>query len=441
MIMNYRTPNYGFPVIHLPEPAQQWNIGARFVRMCSHLRDWIEELARFIHQKLHLQASVSGMTVAGVVAVVILVTIGIALGVGLGVGLSDNDKTEIGWSYTGTMNYERYFHTSSVLKNGEVLVVGGGEPYTSWYTAEIYNPSSKAWTLTSNLNYRRFRHTASVLTDGNVLVVGGDFTYNETYYGRIPELYNSSTGLWTSTGTMNFGRVGQTASLLLSGEVLIAGGYNSNSTGNVSSTAELYNPLTGSWTRVGNMNIGRWYHTATLLTNGYVLVTGGHSIASNYSTNSAELYDPVSRSWTLTNSMSTQRVFHTASILSNGNVLVVGGQNDIYDVLDTAELYNPLTRIWTAVSNMNTPRALHTASVLNNDNILIAGGWLYNSTEYSLKSAELYILSSDVWTLTSDMNEARCGHTASVLQSGQVLVSGGYNTNGSIFSSAELYSY
>jgi N-acetylneuraminic acid mutarotase len=83
------------------------------------------------------------------------------------------------------------------------------------------------------------------------------------------------------------------------------------------------------------MNIGRFYHTASTLTNGKVLVTGGYN---GNGLNSAELYDSLTGTWTLTNNMSFVRYVHTASILTNGQVLVSGGYNGS-TVRSSAELY------------------------------------------------------------------------------------------------------
>ena len=94
----------------------------------------------------------------------------------------------------------------------------------------------------------------------------------------------------------------------------------------------MYDPSTGSWTTTGSMTNALEYHTASILTNGKVLVTGGVGGG-----NSAELYDPSTGSWTTTGSMNTARYYHTASILTNGKVLVTGGENG--GVLNSAELY------------------------------------------------------------------------------------------------------
>src|SRR6266513_4945075 len=80
-------------------------------------------------------------------------------------------------------------------------------------------------------------------------------------------------GSWTVTGSLNTARYEHTATLLSNGMVLVAGGFDNSN--NLLPSAELYDPTTGNWTATGNLNIARADHTATLLPNGLVLVTGG----------------------------------------------------------------------------------------------------------------------------------------------------------------------
>src|SRR5436190_23660711 len=117
-----------------------------------------------------------------------------------------------------------------------------------------------------------------------------------------------ASGTWTVTGSLNAARFEHTATLLLNGMVLVAGG--GDGTGNMLTSAELYDTASGMWTATGSLNVGRWSHTTTLLPNGMVLVAGGAD--DNFSLASAELYDPVSGSWSATGSLNTARLGHTA---------------------------------------------------------------------------------------------------------------------------------
>ncbi|MGO9837377.1 MAG: Kelch repeat-containing protein, partial [Polyangiaceae bacterium] len=132
---------------------------------------------------------------------------------------------------------------------------------------------------------------------------------------------------WTNTASMTTSRDAHTATVLGSGQVLLAGGYDGTG---ATSTAELYDSGTGTFATTGSMVTARWFHTATLLgagaTAGQVLVASG-TTANNSGftvTQSAELYDPAAGAFTPTGSMMTARATHTATLLGSGEVLIVG---------------------------------------------------------------------------------------------------------------------
>ena len=245
------------------------------------------------------------------------------------------------------------------------------------------------WTATDDLGTPRTYHTATLLPNDQVLVAGGE----RIYIGRLgyvfeskksAQLYRPGIGRWQRIANMNQTHNGHTATLLLSGQVLVTGGV-------VGGSAELYDPTTRTWTDTGSLATARWFHTATLLPNGQVLVTGGqkgtgHHIYENLA--SAELYDPATGVWTPTGSMTTVRAFHTATLLPSGQVLVAGGF-DGFDHLASSELYDPATGMWTTTGSMTTARSIHTATLLPSGQVLVAGGEA-GLLSLSLTSAELY---------------------------------------------------
>ena len=277
------------------------------------------------------------------------------------------------------------------------------------------------WGFTGSLNIARYYQTATLLSNGRVLVAGGAAPGAQTFpYPALAsaELYNPATGNWTFTGHLNAGRLLHTATLLLNGKVLVAGGWSEDHPHNgIMSSAELYDPATGNWTRTIGMNVGRAAHTATLLFDGRVLVVG----ASRGFPNSAELYDPATENWSFTGSTTTPRFgYHTATLLPNGKV-VAGGYDSIGHISANAELYDPATGTWTATGSLVTARQDHTATSLANGKVLVGGG----TNNGVLASAELYDPATGNWTPTGSMNVARWHHTATLLCDRRVLVTGG----------------
>ena len=239
---------------------------------------------------------------------------------------------------------------------------------------------------------------------------------------------------WAATGAISAKRYFHTATRLLDGKVLVTGGTDDTS---YFASSDLYDPATGVWTATGQMGAGRTYHTATLLPSGKVLVTGGFNTSQGVLA-SSELYDPTTGVWTATGSMGGSRYFHTATLLpGTGKVLVTGGI-DGAGLTASSALYDLVTGLWTATGPMGTARTGHTATLLPvSGKVLVTGG--QNSVGGALASSELYDPVAGVWTARiSPMGTARTGHTATLLPSGKVLVTGGQNSVG-IFTGSELY--
>ena len=253
---------------------------------------------------------------------------------------------------------------------------------------------------------------------------------------NLSSITPAKAGSFISTGMMVTNRYAHTATLLTNGQVLVAGGgCNSNGTIAIFSS-ELYDPAAGTWKMTGEMVNARKEHKATLLPDGKVLVTGGYDIHSHAQA-SAEVYDPAGGAWTETAPMTSARSIHGATLLPNGKVLVTGGFTGS-GFIDGVEEYDPGAGTWTAATAMGAVRYGHTATLLPNGKVLVAGGG--SGGYYHLSSAEIYDPATGKWTPTGAMSTPRAGHTATLLPSGKVLVAGGVAGHGDTYlSSAEIY--
>ena len=287
-------------------------------------------------------------------------------------------------------------------------------------------PILGSWTATGAMLEARTNHTATQLVDGRVLVVGGMGTATGEGFANIlssAEVYDPSTGTWTTTGVMLGARAGHTATLLPDGKVLVAGGGSSgDGDGGPLASAELYDPSTGTWTATGSTIGAGPGRTATLLGNGKVLVVGGAG-ANFEPVPSAELYDPSTGSWSAAAEMADARSGPTATLLLGGKVLVAGGSGD-GGLLSTVEVYDPSSDSWTATGAMLEHNVGHTATLVVDGRVLVAGGGLGTSAG---ASAELYDPTTGQWSASAAMPEGRIYHTATLLPGGRVLVADGAN--------------
>jgi hypothetical protein len=231
---------------------------------------------------------------------------------------------------------------------------------------------------------------------------------------------------------MGHSRYGHTATLLLDGRVLVAGGCDFNGIKcTILDSAELYDPATGNFSPAGSMAEAREWHTATLLQDGRVLIAGGDE--NDVLLSSAELYDPATGTFSPTGSMSAARRVHTATLLPDGRVLMAGGTDrwGTGVALITADLYDPGTGTFVSTGSMLQSNGRGTITALRDGRVLAAGGadgTIRGDTQVSLTvfaTAELYDPATGEWSSTGSMGHARSGHTATLLDDGRVLIAGG----------------
>jgi len=263
------------------------------------------------------------------------------------------------FSKTGGMGNPRYWHTATLLTNGQVLITGGRGGLAS---AELFDPLSGTFAPTGDMASARVFHTATLLNNGKVLIVGGEDANDAGIAFATAELFDPASGTFSPTGSMGTARAAHAATLLTNGKVLVTGGGN----GNPIATAELYDPISGTFSPTGDMATARESHSATLLKTGKVLITGGTTVLT------AEIFDPATGSFTATGSMVDRRSEHTATLLEDGTVLVVGGVG--VTVFGSAELFDPATGTFAITGSTTNPRVAHTANLMNDGTVLVVGG-------------------------------------------------------------------
>ncbi|QAT84912.1 branched-chain amino acid ABC transporter2C amino acid-binding protein [Corallococcus coralloides] len=364
------------------------------------------------------------------------------------------------WSLTEPMAEEHGGHTATLLPDGRVLVAGDRTA-----TAEVFGPPSGTWSPISAMLEPRLGQSVNLLPDGQVLVAGGVSPSGVPL--ATAEVYDPTWNTWHATGSMAAARVGvgHAATPLLDGKVLVWGG------GTISApllTAELYDPTSGTWSAahalperldlvallpsgqvLAESNSAMWFYDpasdtwsasptpppphfrpATLLANGEVLFGGNPAWW---------LYDPTSDTWSATGTPSgTARYgIGISTLLANGKVLNAGGYDFVADqVTGAAQLYDPASGTWSLTDSMS-PRTGNSATLLLNGKVLVAGGVIYpfppDPPSIPLSSAQLYDPASGTWSATGSMSEPRSGPQARRLLDGRVLVMGGFEGPGEVY--------
>jgi hypothetical protein len=285
-----------------------------------------------------------------------------------------------------------------------LLVVIGILAFARGANAEIRS----LFVPTSDMRMARAGHSATLLLDGTVLIAGGDgpALLGGGPVARSAELYDPATGTFAPTGNMIEPRYLHTATLLPNGKVLIAGGSQDT-------TAELYDPSKHEFSRTGAMGAPQRWVMATLLGNGKVLVAGNVD---------AELYDPATATFVPAAPYAASSRGSTATLLADGRVLFVGD--------DPAQLYDPVSNSFSITSSLASAGLdgvdQQTATLLNNGRVLITGG---SNDEVApagrVAAAELYDPATGAFTATSAMHSPRDAHAAVLLPDGKVLIVGG----------------
>lgn len=394
------------------------------------------------------------------------------------------------WSAAATPNRPRdQFHSATLLDSdgcnqggpatvypcGKVLVIGGDSDPLLPSTAEIYDPIENTWTLTGELASYRRDHSTTVLSNGDVLVVGGS-------QNASAERYDALSGTWTGIADLEAARWGHRAVRLQDGTVLVVGGRQTADIGGMTASAIIFQPDDGRWHGTSAMADAREAHALAALPTGDVLVTGGVGGGPGQQVRlaSAELYRPVEPpaapvvdaiSPTRGPTSGGTRVTITGARLAHATDVVFGetsavamqvvsdtqlvvesppGSPGSVDVLvrNGAGLSNPVAAgrftylrgvgLWSPTGSSLSGSAGQTATLLNTGKVLVTGGTPRADRQVAERGqAELFDPMAGTWAYTGFRASDRTYHTATLLHNGKVLVAGGASDGEG--SSSELY--
>jgi len=304
---------------------------------------------------------------------------------------------------TGNLNVPRAGCTATVLADGRVLITGGyaTQPLAS---TELFDPAGGVFTIGPDMQSPRVGHTATALPDGEVLIAGGSA---EIFDGHA---FNALPGMTP--------RSSHSATLLRDGTVLLAGGISQ--TGTVLSDAELFDPATRSFVRVGSMSAPRFGHGAALLPDGRVLIAGGYvAIELHGFALTAEIYDTQTKTFSLTNTPLGAHLDEVIPLL-DGRVLLVG-IDDPPLVNSISELFDPPTDSFQPTAPVWSARFGAKAIVLRDGRVLIAGGGSFLATN----DLEVFDPAENTFRSIGSLQIARMKHAAVVLRDGRSLFIGG----------------
>jgi hypothetical protein len=223
-----------------------------------------------------------------------------------------------------------------------------------------------------------------------------------------------TVGHFEKTGALNQPRRWHTATLLPDGNILITGGVWRFKT---LTSVELYLTKEGKFIDAGNLKIDRDLHTATLLPNGDVLIMGGSSVKEDILRMVERQKKEKMERLTLRNSETGEKMtLSTYHKKYHDDLYKSEPEGD--SVTQDVELYNPKTRTSKIVGHLKQKYKVgSTAILMPNGKIFIYG----SSKPY----AEIYNPKTNTSKLTSQINYARSNSSIVLLKDGKILITGG----------------
>jgi hypothetical protein len=365
------------------------------------------------------------------------------------------------WVDVGQLHEARNATNVALLTTGQVLVVGS-DYETSWRyscgastdgsdAVEIGDPSTGTWQKTADLPNLRDEPAVAALPDGRALMTGGAAgegrgwsSFSSTY------LFDPTTRAWSKSGLMQTARTDTAIAVLQDGRVLVAGGLFMDRTSSepprVLASAEIFDPLTGSWSAAGQLTRARADASAITLADGRVLVVGGTTRVEGDPTGQAtvDIYDPKADRWSAVGRLFVARSGFVLAALPDGGAIVAGGFAEDpgapFPLLSSVERFDPDSDTWVGTADLPYPVAGAFGTLLADGRVLLAGGSLREAEPLDVdagtissgltSNANLFDSRSDTWTPTTPMPSRRAGGEAITLADGSALVVGGSVSEG-----------
>ena len=315
----------------------------------------------------------------------------------------------------------RQMHAAARLLDGRILIVGGHSAGKyEWLTrAEIYDPEREQFEDVASTLWPHRNPQLTVLRDGQVLLTG----WIDSKVGATSEFFDPVSATFSTGPEVPSAYAGPVTTLLQDGRVLLIG-----------ASAGIYDPVSGTITPAGGPTIGMGGgegRGVALLAGGRVLLAGGPAQSSGGGQHAyAELFDPATGSFVRTGQTKVGRGHLTLTALPDGRALATGGFQSYgglrVEHYASAEVYDPTTESFTATGSMRAPRVRHTATLLQSGHVLVVGD-----------GAELFDSGTGTFAATSAPITQRSDHTATLLDDGRVLIVGGESATAP--ASAELY--
>lgn len=301
------------------------------------------------------------------------------------------EATVFVWGAGAAIPTGRYSPAAAALGGGRVLVAGGsnGGALSSAY---VYDDTTGAWTSAAPLPVPTQAGSAAPISANRALFIGGVGTFAGAGTARSNVYqYDGATNAWSPVAPLSTARYnsaaapieGGMATGMATGRVLVVGG--TDFAGAITTAAEVYDASTGAWSTVAPMPQARGSAAAAPIGNGRVLVVGGYTLAG-VASNAAQIYDSVTNTWSVAASMATARGGLGGAPIGNGRVVVAGG-NNAGGVLSTSEIYDSLSNSWFSTDSLTTARHAAAMSASGYKRVLLSGGATSSTV---LSSSERY---------------------------------------------------